>query len=149
VLPDSTAPGVEEFRDTVRLALREALLTEASVDVLLAYADTVDGQQDAEVLRLALEMLPVRSPRRAALVTRLESSRREGDVAAVGGTRSRAWQDGGTEVDMTADIPTPGTTAEVPGRRSCVSPTCTASRRSTGRSSVSASTCPHPRSEPC
>ncbi len=72
VLPDSTAPGVEEFRDTVRLALREALLTEASVDVLLAYADTVDGQQDAEVLRLALEMLPVRSPRRAALVTRLE-----------------------------------------------------------------------------
>ena len=72
VLPDSTAPGVEEFRDTVRLALREALLTEASVDVLLAYADTVDGQQDAEVLRLALEMLPARSPRRAALVTRLE-----------------------------------------------------------------------------
>lgn len=72
VLPDSTAPGVEEFRDTVRLALREALLTEASVDVLLAYADTVDGQQDAEVLRLALEMLPVRSPRRAALVTRIE-----------------------------------------------------------------------------
>ncbi|WP_336626864.1 MULTISPECIES: GAF domain-containing protein [unclassified Microbacterium] len=72
VLPDSTAPGVEEFRDTVRLALREALLTEASVDVLLAYADTVDGQQDAEVLRLALEMLPARSPRRAALVTRIE-----------------------------------------------------------------------------
>ncbi|MBN9176888.1 MAG: GAF domain-containing protein [Microbacterium sp.] len=72
VLPDSTAPGVEEFRDTVRLGLRDALLTEASVDVLLAYVETVDGQQDAEVLRLALEMLPARSPRRAALVTRIE-----------------------------------------------------------------------------
>jgi hypothetical protein len=72
VLPDSVAPGVEEFRDTVRLALREALLTEASVDVLLAYADTDDGADDAEVLRLALEMLPARSPRRAGLVARIE-----------------------------------------------------------------------------
>ena len=72
VLPDSTAPGVEEFRESVRQALREALLTEASVDVLLAYADTADGQDDAEVLRLALEMLPARSPRRAGLVARLE-----------------------------------------------------------------------------
>ena len=73
VLPDSTAPGVEEFRESVRQALREALLTEASVDVLLAYADTADGQDDAEVLRLALEMLPARSPRRAGLVARLET----------------------------------------------------------------------------
>ncbi|EIC06493.1 GAF domain protein [Microbacterium laevaniformans OR221] len=72
VLPDSVAPGVEEFRESVRLALREALLTEASVDVLLAYADTDDGADDAEVLRLALEMLPARSPRRAGLVARIE-----------------------------------------------------------------------------
>ncbi|MGB4779506.1 GAF domain-containing protein [Microbacterium sp.] len=72
VLPDSMSPGVEEFRDTVRQALREALLTEASVDVLLAYADTDDGAEDAEVLRLALELLPARSPRRAGLVARLE-----------------------------------------------------------------------------
>ncbi|HYP72906.1 MAG TPA: GAF domain-containing protein, partial [Microbacterium sp.] len=35
VLPDSTAPGVEEFRESVRRALRDALLGEASVDVLL------------------------------------------------------------------------------------------------------------------
>lgn len=56
----------------MRQALREALLSEASVDVLLAYADTADGQDDAEVLRLALEMLPARSPRRAGLVARLE-----------------------------------------------------------------------------
>ncbi|WP_425839266.1 GAF domain-containing protein [Microbacterium sp. PA5] len=72
VLPDSFAPGVEEFRDTVRLALREALLAEASVDVLLAYADTDDGADDAEVLSLALSMLPARSPKRAGLVARIE-----------------------------------------------------------------------------
>lgn len=71
VLPDSVAPGVEEFRESVRLALREALLTEASVDVLLAYATTHDGEDDLEVLRLALEMLPARSPKRAALVARI------------------------------------------------------------------------------
>lgn len=72
VLPESIAPGVEEFRDSVRRALRESMLTEASLDVLLAYADTDDGAEDAEVLRLALGMLPARSPRRAALVARLE-----------------------------------------------------------------------------
>ena len=72
VLPDSFAPGVEEFRETVRLALREALLAEASVDVLLSYAETDDGADDAEVLRLALSMLPARSPKRAGLVARIE-----------------------------------------------------------------------------
>lgn len=73
VLPDSRAPGVEELRDTVRAALREALLAEASVDVLLAYSDTADAADDAEVLRLCLRMLPARSPKRAALVARLSS----------------------------------------------------------------------------
>lgn len=72
VLPDSTAPGVEQFRDSVRVMLREAMLTEASLDVLLAYADIPEGADDAEVLRLCLEMLPARSPRRAGLVARIE-----------------------------------------------------------------------------
>lgn len=72
VLPDSTAPGVEEFRDAVRTALREALMAEASVDVLLAFADTSAGSEDEELLRLCLKMLPARSPRRAGLVARLE-----------------------------------------------------------------------------
>lgn len=72
VLPESIAPGVEEFRESVRIALREALLAEASADVLLAYADTVDGAEDVEVLRLALGMLPARSPKRAGLVARIE-----------------------------------------------------------------------------
>jgi len=72
VLPDSVAPGVEEFRETVRAALRETLLAEASVEVLLAYAETDDGGEDVEILRLALSMLPARSPKRAGLVARLE-----------------------------------------------------------------------------
>ena len=72
VLPDSTAPGVEEARDGIRAALREAMLTEASVDVLLAYAEIPEGAEDEEVLRLCLEMLPARSPRRAGLVSRIE-----------------------------------------------------------------------------
>ncbi|MDR7188067.1 hypothetical protein J2Y46_000883 [Microbacterium sp. BE35] len=72
VLPDSVAPGVEEFRDTVRVALREALMAEASVDVLLAFAETDAAADDIELLRLCLSMLPARSPRRAGLVTRIE-----------------------------------------------------------------------------
>lgn len=72
VLPDSTAPGVEEFRDTVRTTLREALMAEASVDVLLAYAETDAAADDVEVLRLCLSMLPARSPKRAGLVARIE-----------------------------------------------------------------------------
>ncbi|MDR7184154.1 hypothetical protein J2X85_001177 [Microbacterium trichothecenolyticum] len=72
VLPDSVAPGVEEFRDTVRVALREALMAEASVDVLLAFAETDAAADDVELLRLCLSMLPARSPRRAGLVARIE-----------------------------------------------------------------------------
>ncbi|MEU4014277.1 transcriptional regulator [Microbacterium sp. NPDC028030] len=72
VLPESTSPGVEEFRETVRAALREAMLSEASLDVLLSYAEIPEGQADAEALRLALEMLPARSPKRAGLVARIE-----------------------------------------------------------------------------
>ncbi|MET2011224.1 transcriptional regulator [Microbacterium chocolatum] len=72
VLPDSVAPGVAEVRETVRTALRDALLTEASIDVLLAFADTDLGHDDVELLRLCLKMLPARSPKRAPLVARLE-----------------------------------------------------------------------------
>ena len=72
VLPDSAAPGVEEFRDTVRVTLREAMLAEASLDVLLAFADTDAGADDVEVLRLCLSMLPARSPKRAGSVARID-----------------------------------------------------------------------------
>lgn len=72
VLPDSVAPGIEEIRESVRAALREAMLAEASIDVLLSYADIPEGAEDEEVLRLCLEMLPARSPKRAGLVSRIE-----------------------------------------------------------------------------
>ncbi len=72
VLPESLSPGVEEFRESVRAALREAMLTEASLDVLLSYAEIPEGAEDEEILRLCLEMLPARSPRRAGLVSRIE-----------------------------------------------------------------------------
>nr|WP_228484651.1 helix-turn-helix domain-containing protein [Microbacterium cremeum] len=78
VLPDSVAPGVEEFRDTVRTALREALMAEASVDVLLAFAETDAAAGDSDLLRLCLSMLPARSPRRAGLVARIERLESDG-----------------------------------------------------------------------
>ena len=71
VLPDSCAPGTEEVRDRLRGSLREALLAEASVEVLLAYVETDEGTGDAEVLRLCLRLLPARSPKRAGIVARL------------------------------------------------------------------------------
>ena len=77
VLPESTAPGVEDLRDDLRAALREAMLMEASVDVLLSYVDIPEGSEDEEVLRLCLEMLPARSPRRAGLVSRIEKLERD------------------------------------------------------------------------
>ena len=77
VLPESDAPGVAEVRESVRSALREALIAEAGVDVLLAYADTADARDDEEVLRLCLRMLPARSPKRAGLVARLERLEQE------------------------------------------------------------------------
>jgi hypothetical protein len=77
VLPESASPGVEEFRDEVRGALREAMLTEASVDVLMSYAEIPEGAGDAEILRLCLEMLPPRSPKRAGLVSRIERLERD------------------------------------------------------------------------
>lgn len=73
VLPDSVAPGVEELRASVRATLRESMIGEAGVEALLAYADSADGREDAEVLGLCLRMLPPRSPRRPGLVARLEA----------------------------------------------------------------------------
>jgi hypothetical protein len=72
VLPASVSPGVAEVRESLRQAIRETLLAEAGVDVLLAYAGTPDGGDDAELLRECLRMLPPRSPRRAGLVARIE-----------------------------------------------------------------------------
>ncbi len=71
VLPGSSAPGIEEIRAEHRQRLRESLLECASVDILISYAQTPEGANDAEILSTALQLLPRRSPRRAALVTQL------------------------------------------------------------------------------
>jgi transcriptional regulator of acetoin/glycerol metabolism len=73
VLPGSTAPGVEAVRDEVRARLRESVLTDASVDVLLEYARTADAVDDIEVWAALLRLLPPRSPRRAGIVAHLET----------------------------------------------------------------------------
>lgn len=71
VLPDSCAPGTEEVRNRLRASLREALMAEASVDVLLAYLEMDEATDDAEILQLCLRLLPARSPKRAGIVARL------------------------------------------------------------------------------
>ncbi|RKR73858.1 GAF domain-containing protein [Frondihabitans australicus] len=72
VLPNSTAPGIEEIRESLGTRIRESLLADASVEVLLDYASTTSGDTDRDVLMAALQMLPPRSPRRAGVVARLE-----------------------------------------------------------------------------
>ncbi|AMM21112.1 hypothetical protein AX769_14400 [Frondihabitans sp. PAMC 28766] len=71
VLPNSTAPGIEEIRDSLSTRVRESLLADASVDVLLDYAAT-SGDCDRDILMAALAMLPPKSPRRAGVVARIE-----------------------------------------------------------------------------
>jgi hypothetical protein len=71
VLPGSSAPGVVEIRGEVSVSLRSALLSDASVATLLDYARTDEATWDREVWRACLELLPSRSPQRAAVVTAL------------------------------------------------------------------------------
>lgn len=76
LLPGSDAPGIADIRDRVRVRLREAILTDAAIDVLLDYASTEDGLADAEVWTAALRLLPARSPKRAGVVSHLEALER-------------------------------------------------------------------------
>ena len=73
VLPGSVAPGVEAIRERVSMAMREAMLADATLDVLLAYAETEDGAGDLEVLMACLQLLPARSPKRASIVAAIEA----------------------------------------------------------------------------
>ncbi|HEY8911867.1 GAF domain-containing protein [Lacisediminihabitans sp.] len=72
LLPTSSAPGIVAIRAELSARLRDALLTDASVDTLLTYARTDEAVYDAEVWRACLMMLPPKSPKRAAVVSRLE-----------------------------------------------------------------------------
>jgi transcriptional regulator of acetoin/glycerol metabolism len=72
LLPTSAAPGIVEIRRELSGRLRDALLTDAAVETLLAYARTDEAAYDAHVWRACLRMLPPKSPKRAAIVARIE-----------------------------------------------------------------------------
>lgn len=71
VLPGSVAPGVIDIRTEVGLRLRQTLLSDASAEVLLDYVRTDEAAWDAEVWRACLQLLPARSPQRAAVIAAL------------------------------------------------------------------------------
>jgi hypothetical protein len=72
VLPASVAPGIVELREELDGRLRESLLSDASPELLLDYAERDEHRYDTEVWRALLEILPPRSPRRASVVSHLE-----------------------------------------------------------------------------
>lgn len=72
VLPGSEAPGIADIRAEVSGTLREALLADAALDVLLAYARSDEAVDDLEVWTACLRALPPKSPKRAAVVARIE-----------------------------------------------------------------------------
>ena len=72
LLPTSSAPGIADIRRELSQRLRDALLTDASAETLLAYARTDEAAYDADLWRTCLRMLPPKSPKRAAVVARLE-----------------------------------------------------------------------------
>ncbi len=73
VLPGSSAPGIQALRAEVSGCLRETVLADAGVETLLAYARTEEARYDVELWRLALRLLPARSPKRAGVVAHLQT----------------------------------------------------------------------------
>ncbi|HSP75980.1 MAG TPA: GAF domain-containing protein [Cryobacterium sp.] len=86
LLPSSTAPGIVEIRAELSARLRQAMLSDASAELLLEYARTDEATYDSEVWRACLELLPARSPKRASVVARLNRIEAElhPDAAAAG-----------------------------------------------------------------
>ena len=68
VMPRSQAPEIEGIRSRLSLQLREAILSDASPDVLLAYLQLPEAANDVDAWLTALRLLPPRSPKRAAVV---------------------------------------------------------------------------------
>lgn len=73
LLPTSEAPQIVAWRQELAATLREAVLSDASVETLLEYLRRPEAADDAEVWTLALKLLPARSPKRAAVLAHLES----------------------------------------------------------------------------
>lgn len=72
VLPDSDAPGVVRLRARVSRNLREAVLADGSLSIVLEYLRRPEAEHDPEAWHCALRLLPPRSPRRAVVVAQLE-----------------------------------------------------------------------------
>lgn len=72
LLPGSAAPGIEEARDEIVAHLRESILADGSVDVVMEYANSPTGFDDLEAWNHLLRMLPARSPKRSHVVSRIE-----------------------------------------------------------------------------
>ena len=72
ILPGSTSPGIKHLRERLSGHLREVMLQDASVDVLLDYARTPEACDDQEVWEACLKLLPPRSPKRTEVVLRIE-----------------------------------------------------------------------------
>ena len=73
VMPRSLAPAIETIRNRVAFQPREAILNDASPDVLLSYLRLPEAADDVEAWRTALRLLPRRSPRRSAVVAHVEA----------------------------------------------------------------------------
>ncbi|OMH34259.1 GAF domain-containing protein [Tersicoccus sp. Bi-70] len=73
LLPRSTAPGIAALRAEVSAQLRESMLADAGPDALMTWLDLPEAADDVDAWRLALAVLPPRSPRRAGVVAHLES----------------------------------------------------------------------------
>lgn len=76
VLPRSTAPGVVDHRYYLNGWLRSALIRAADGDLLMRYAHSPEGEDDAEVWRACRNRLPADSPRQAEVSAALASINR-------------------------------------------------------------------------
>ena len=77
MLPHSQAPGIAALRRGLSAELREAVLAEAGIETVLQYLKLEEAANDAEAWRLALQLLPPRSPRRAGIVAGLQRIERD------------------------------------------------------------------------
>lgn len=72
LLPGSEAPEVLTWRQELAVSVRDAVLEDGDLDSVLSYLGRVEAEEDVEAWRTALQLLPPRSPRRAAVVAHLE-----------------------------------------------------------------------------
>jgi hypothetical protein len=75
LLPRSEAPGIEEWRSHLEVAVREAVLASTSPEHALRYGGR--APYDAEVHQHALRLLDPRDPRRAVAAGRLTTALRD------------------------------------------------------------------------